>query len=79
MARITNLTRRQITLPTGHVIPRLGDLPTDNETLALIDIARVLPALIAAGEIAVEYDPDPAATPTPVEPVETAPKTLKGA
>ena len=94
MATIKALCWPGVTLPSGHVIAFGDPVQTENETLRSGDNARVLPVLIAAGQVAVEYDPDsepeaarvdpveptPAPIETPAEPVEDAPaKTLKGA
>ena len=61
MAKLTNTERATITLPSGHVIPRLGELVCTNET-----IAANWPQLsgpIGAGQILVEYDPEPVEAP----------------
>lgn len=59
MAIITNKVREAITLPTGHVIKRDGSLETTNTVLRSPDNVRTLNTMVAAGMVAVEYDPDP--------------------
>lgn len=79
MASVKALKWPGLTLPSGHRIAQGETLSTDNENLRMIDNARVLPALIAAGEIEVVYDPDPepvatsSAEPAPEPVAEAAP------
>lgn len=59
MARIINPARQPVILPTGHVVPRLGDMTTTNDVLRCPDNAGFLRGMIASGQIGIEYDPDP--------------------
>ena len=91
MATIKALRWPGVILPSGYRLAEGETLTTDNETLRQTDTARVIPALIAAGDIEVAYDPDPepesaeappapsepAPTETPVEPVAEAPARKK--
>ncbi|WYK06456.1 hypothetical protein DWF04_022735 [Cereibacter sphaeroides f. sp. denitrificans] len=59
MAKLTNLTRRDIDLPSRHVIPRLGTLETTNEVIRGDNWPK-LNGLILSGDVAVEFDPEEA-------------------
>lgn len=59
MAKLTNLTNRDIALPAGHVIPREADLDVTNDIIKG-DNWPTLSGLIKSGAVGVEYDPDPA-------------------
>lgn len=59
MAKITNNERGPITLPSGHVIPRLGTLETDNATIRQPDNWPSLSGRALAGQITIEFDPEP--------------------
>lgn len=58
MAKLTNPSKRDITLPAGHVIPREGELITTDDVFGG-DNAPVLNGLIASGQIIAEYDAAP--------------------
>ena len=58
MAKLINPTRRNITLPAGHVIPREGELVTTNDVIRG-ENWPTLSGMILSGQIAVEYDPEP--------------------
>ena len=73
MASIENKERAPITLPTGHVVPRLGILETDNETIRQPDNWPQLSGRALAGQITIEFDPDE----DPAEPNETILQTIK--
>lgn len=47
------------TLPSGHKVPWDEPLVTTNDTLRMLDNARVIAGLVACGDIDVTYDPDP--------------------
>lgn len=66
MAKLINTERRDITLPTGHVIPRLGELTCTNDTIRNGENWPFLQGQIIAGQIVAEFDPDPA-EPQPVK------------
>jgi len=59
MATITNNERGPITLPTGHVIPRLGTLTTDNATIRQPDNWPNLSGRALAGQISITFDSEP--------------------
>lgn len=59
MATITNNERAPITLLTGHVIPRLGALTTDNATIRHADNWPILSGRALAGQITITFDPEP--------------------
>ena len=59
MAKIKNLSREAVTLPTGHTIARESELTATNDLLRSADNVRTLGALIAAKVLKVEYDPYP--------------------
>lgn len=65
MAKIINHARGQITLPTRHVVPRLGELVTTNEIITCPDNWPMLNAMATAGDIGLEMDPDQGADNTP--------------
>jgi hypothetical protein len=63
MATVTNQTMRDITLPTGHVLPRMvGEAKTavtmDNETINSPWMACVR-TLAAIGDLTFALDPEP--------------------
>ena len=58
MAKLTNPTKRDITLPAGHVIPREGELITTNDVIRG-DNWPMLSGLILSKTIGVEYDAVP--------------------
>ena len=59
MAKINNPTRRVIVLPTKHEVPRQGELVTTNEVILCSDNWPMLNGMFLAGEITIEFDPDP--------------------
>ena len=59
MARLLNPSLRAVTLPTGHVVPRQGELTTTNDVLRCPDNAAFLRGQIVSGQLSAEYDPDP--------------------
>lgn len=59
MATIKSLRWPGVILPSGLRVPALGTVQTTNDSLRTFDVERALPALIAAGDIEVAYDPDP--------------------
>lgn len=61
MARLINLTRRDIVLQTRHVVPALEQLDTTNEVIRCTDNWPRLNGLIIAGDLVAEYDDAPAA------------------
>ena len=73
MSTIENKERAPITLPTGHVIPRLGILETDNETIRQPDNWPQLSGRALAGQIVITFDPDE----DPADPDETILQTIK--
>lgn len=89
MAKLINPGFQPVNLPTGHVVPRKGELVTTNDVLRCVDNARVLAGLIATGAVLAEYDPDPiepkdevsasiiAAPAVAEQPTETAPMPRK--
>ena len=66
MAKLINRERRDIRLPTGHIIPRLGELACENDTIRNGENWPFLQGQIAAGQIEAEFDPDPV-EPQPVK------------
>ena len=72
MATITNNERAPITLTTGHVIPRLSVLETDNATIRQPDNWPNLSGRALAGQITIAFDPDP----DPAEPDQTITQTV---
>lgn len=74
MAKITNPSKRPLTLITGHVVPAGGELITTNDVLRSTDNAPMLGGLARSGQITLEYDaevdPDGIAVPlTVIEPL----------
>jgi len=69
MAKIINPSRRDIDLPTGHVVPARAFLETSNAMILVGDNAATLNALRLSGAITIELDPElddsPALEPTP--------------
>lgn len=59
MATITNPGLRAKTLPTGHVIPRQGQLTTTNDVIRCPDNAPFLNGQRISGALLIEEDPDP--------------------
>ncbi len=81
MAKITNHERAALALPTGHVVPRLGDLHLPNDTIRCADNWPVLSGRAIAGQIAIEFDPepdpaDPEATVIPAAPTPEPPNAV---
>ena len=66
MAKITNLGRRDLPLPTRHIVPRMGDLVTTNDTIRSPDNWTMLNAMALAGDVTIELDPDPETIADPV-------------
>ncbi|MCZ0963888.1 hypothetical protein [Paracoccus benzoatiresistens] len=66
MARLINPGLRAVPLPTGHVVPRQGELTTTNDVLRCPDNAAFLNGQIVSGQLLAEYDPDPELPPEPV-------------
>lgn len=60
MAKIINLTAREISLPTRHVIPRGAALETTNAVIDSPDNWPMINGLALSGGLTVERDPDPA-------------------
>lgn len=60
MAKIINLTARDIPLPTRHVVPRGTALDIPNAVIDCTDNWPMLNGLALAGMLRVERDPDPA-------------------
>lgn len=69
MAKLNNLGRIPVCLPTGHIVPRLGYLITTNEVLRCADNAAFLNGQVLSGQMEVEYDadPDPAEAPSDLQ------------
>lgn len=63
MAKLINNERGARTLPSGHVIPRNGELICTNDTI--LSNWAVLSGPIMAGQIIAEYDPEPTDEPAP--------------
>lgn len=59
MAKITNNERAVIILPTGQIVPRLGTLEIDNATIRQPDNWPSLSGRALAGQITIEFDPEP--------------------
>lgn len=59
MAQLISKTWPGTILPSGLRVPAKETVETTNEALRQTDNARVIPVLIAAGDIEVIYDPDP--------------------
>ena len=59
MAKLINTTRRDITLSTGHVVPRGGELATTNAVIRCVDNASLINALAVSGDLLVTMDADP--------------------
>lgn len=59
MAKLINGTRRDVVLPTKHVIPAKGHLETVNDVIRCPDNWPRLNGLIIAGEVQVEFDEFP--------------------
>lgn len=63
MAKLINQTRQPVTLPTRHIVPRLGELTTTNEVLRCPDNVQFLRGQLLSGVLTAQEDPDP--TPAP--------------
>jgi hypothetical protein len=59
MASIQNTGHWPITLPSGTVIPGRTTMVCENKELRNSDNTPRLSALVAVGEVIVEYDPEP--------------------
>jgi hypothetical protein len=68
MARLINSTRRDIVLPTRHVVPAQGQLETSNEVISCTDNWPKVNGLVLSGDLVAELDPPPelAEAPAPV-------------
>lgn len=68
MARLINSTRRDIVLPTRHVVPAQGQLETTNEVIGCTDNWPKVNGLVLSGDLVAELDPPPevAEGPAPV-------------
>lgn len=75
MAKIINLTARELSLPTRHVIPRSAVLEIPNAVIDSPDNWPMINGLALSGALTVERDPDPAeeAAAAPAAPVAAAP------
>lgn len=62
MARLINATRRDIVLPTFHIVPKSGALETTDEVIRCPDNWPRVNALILSGDLSAEFDPEPAAS-----------------
>ena len=58
MAKLSNPSRKDIILPAGHLIPREGELITTNDVIKG-DNWLVLQGMVLAGQVLVEFDPEP--------------------
>ena len=58
MAKLINPSRKDIILPAGHIVPREGEFITTNDVING-DNWLVLQGMIGAGQVIVEYDPEP--------------------
>jgi hypothetical protein len=67
MAKLKNKTRRDIELPSRHIIPREGVLIIPDDVAKSIDNWLRLQTLIFAGDMTAEFDPE--------EPVEASVET----
>ena len=81
MATITNRENSQLTLPSGHVVPRHGKLVLPNDTIRSADNWPLLSGRALAGQIAIEFDPepdpaDPDVTVTPPAPAPAPPNAV---
>lgn len=76
MAKITNPSKRPLTLNTGHVIPACGELKTTNDVLRSTDNAPMLGGLARSGQISLEYDEevDPDGIAVPLTVIEARPE-----
>lgn len=59
MATVRNLGLIELALPSGHVIPRKGEIALTNELIRSPDLWTVLQGAVLAKQIEVEFDPDP--------------------
>lgn len=59
MATISNPSFIPIVLPTGHVLPRLGVLDVDNDTIRASDNWPMLRGMMLAGQVTLTFDPEP--------------------
>ena len=72
MARLINSTRRDIVLPTRHVVPAQGQMETTNEVIGCTDNWPKVNGLVLSGDLVAELDPPPEAAEAPA-PVVAAP------
>ncbi|OJY35923.1 MAG: hypothetical protein BGP11_18420 [Rhodobacterales bacterium 65-51] len=63
MAKILNPGLRPIPLPTGHVVPRQGELVTTNDVLRCADNVAFLRGQELSGALTLQFDPDPVEPP----------------
>ena len=54
MAIISNPSVRAVTLPTGHVVPRLGNLTTTNDIIRCPDNWPTVNGLFLSGQVALD-------------------------
>jgi len=59
MGTLSNSTRRDVRLPTNHVIPHGGSLDLPDATVRAPDNWPTIGSLLAAGDLAWESDPEP--------------------
>jgi hypothetical protein len=59
MAKILNPGLRPVPLPTGHVVPRQGELVTTNDVLRCADNVAFLRGQELSGALNLQFDPDP--------------------
>ncbi len=75
MAKITNKTPRDITLPSNHVVPARGSIDgLPNSTLLTGDNEVKVRTLVYAGDIEIELDAEKVAEGDPVPVVPSATK-----
>lgn len=58
MAKLINTTRRDIELPSRHIIARGASLTIPDEVAKSVDNWPRLNALILSGDVAAEFDPE---------------------
>ena len=75
MARLINSTRRDIVLPTRHVVPAQGQLETTNEVIGCTDNWPKVNGLVLSGDLVAELDPPPEVAEAPAPVVSAAPAT----
>lgn len=81
MATIENKEKGPITLPTGHVVPRLGTLTTTNDVIRSPDNWPNLSGRVIAGQVKIGFDPevdpdDPEKVVTPEAPTPPPPSAV---